>query len=221
MTDDYVTLSDLTSSLSNPQTSEQYAKLFLKAVREGKILAAQLTEQFELPKQFTRRDQEKTLYRKKHANYLAEKSPDFDQWHLETVRQLRGQQRGKTPITRQAVEKGEVDFQQLASQTRQQLNEKFERGHRLGKNRHQQPPQLSAPGSSNPDTYLQYGGAPAQALPVPSQPSAMHVKTHSVTPKGKDGDTKRQSSGRTATKKSLPRTSVATKRVAGKEKTGT
>lgn len=131
----YRKLSEQVLSLSNPQRSDTFVKMFRSAVREGKIEGAYMPERFTLPKTFSKRGGG-TSYQRQAKEMLFEVTPSFEEWFEEANRELTASRKGgKIKASVEAVEAGLVDFSQMAAATRLKMQASFTKGQRLGKSR--------------------------------------------------------------------------------------
>ena len=131
----YIRLSEIVANFPEVQQSDALVKRLRAAVREGELVAAELPERFVLPKQF-RKKKLGDSYRRDTRELVFEATPLLQKWVEDATESLRGVQRPrKVVITAAAIENGEVDFRELAAQTRAAIQAKFERGHDLVRSR--------------------------------------------------------------------------------------
>ncbi|WP_216323830.1 hypothetical protein [Deinococcus aestuarii] len=131
----YKKLSEQMHELDNVQRSDAFLKLFREAVREGQFEATYLPERFTLPKQFSRRGGEGT-YQRETKEMLFEVTPDFEKWFEQTNKDLGATRRaGTVKPSLEAIESGQLDFKELAADTRKRMQASFEKGQTLGKSR--------------------------------------------------------------------------------------
>ncbi|GGQ96955.1 hypothetical protein [Deinococcus ruber] len=131
----YKKLSEQVLSLSNPQRSDTFVKIFRGAVRDGRIEGAYMPERFTLPKTFSRRGGG-AAYQRQAKEMLFEVNSAFEQWFDSVNRDLAASRKGgKVKASVEAVEAGLVDFKQMAAATRQKMQASYTKGQRLGKSR--------------------------------------------------------------------------------------
>jgi len=131
----YITLSDQVKKLHNPQRSDTFVKQLRTAVREGEVVAADLSSRFVLPKQYAKHGSDET-YTRMVKDMIIDATPAFEAW-FETVNKDLSPARtgGKIKVSAEAIEAGLVDFKALAAQTREKMGASFRKGQALGKSR--------------------------------------------------------------------------------------
>ncbi|QLG13310.1 hypothetical protein HLB42_20490 (plasmid) [Deinococcus sp. D7000] len=129
----YRKLSELVNDLENPQQSDTFVKLFKAAVRDGRVVATNLSERFTLPKTYIRRGTEGT-YQRETREMLYEVTPKAERWIEETRAALvkTGIRTRKVSLTSEAAQSGAVDFKALAAETRRKMQARYEKGQKLG-----------------------------------------------------------------------------------------
>ncbi|MFC5849463.1 hypothetical protein [Deinococcus petrolearius] len=134
MTDRYVKLSDEVKRLDLPQQSETFVRKLRSAIAEEIVEGVYNGEKFVLPKQFT--DLTRTETRQKKAKeMLILYSPAYEAWFLETqaaLTQIRPRSEPRLPITPENFTEGKLDWQSHLDQTRHNIQNKQERGAKLG-----------------------------------------------------------------------------------------
>ncbi len=131
----YITLSDQTKKLHNPQRSDTFVKQLRHAVLEGEIEAADTPGRFELPKKFAKRGSNET-YTRQVKDMIIDATPAFEAWFASVNQKLApARAGGKVPVSVESIEAGLVDFKALAAETRKKMGASFEKGQRLGKSR--------------------------------------------------------------------------------------
>lgn len=132
---EYSKLSEQVDRLTNPQKSDAFVKQFRAAVRDGIFDAADAPGRFELPKRFSRRGSDETYARSSREMILA-LTPEFEAWFTAVDAELTQQGRRNRPVpTTEAYESGELDFDAAVGETRRKMQERFEKGQRLGSSR--------------------------------------------------------------------------------------
>lgn len=132
----YKKLSDLVNELPNAQQSEAFVQRFRAAVRTGEIEAADLPERFVLPKVYRPRS-EGGRTEKQVRDMLFSDNRKIQQWVTATAEELSqatGRQR-RPRVSYETIEAGQVDFAELAAETRRKLQARYEKGQQLGKSR--------------------------------------------------------------------------------------
>lgn len=131
----YRKLSDQVQELSNPQRSDAFVKRFRDAVRDGKIDAFNLQERFTMPKVYSRRGAEGE-YQRDTKDMAFEVTPAFTKWFDEVNKELASSRRTRRPRpSLEAVESGELSFEELVAETRNKLKASYEKGQALGNSR--------------------------------------------------------------------------------------
>ncbi|KQR19347.1 hypothetical protein [Deinococcus sp. Leaf326] len=129
----YAKLSDQIGELTNPQRSDAFFKQFRNAVREGKIEAADLSERFDLPKEYRRRGADET-YTRTVKDMIVNVTPAYKKWFEGVNAELSTPtRRAAAPkVSLEAVESGDVDFAAMVEETRRKLQNSYSKGQTLG-----------------------------------------------------------------------------------------
>lgn len=133
-TERYVKLSDEVRRLDLPQQSETFVRKLRSAIAEEVIEGVYNGEKFVLPKQFT--DLSRTETRQKKAKeMLILYDSAYERWFRETqaaLTQIRPRSEPRLPITPENFTDGKLDWQSHLDQTRHNIQNKQERGTKLG-----------------------------------------------------------------------------------------
>lgn len=128
-------LSEQVARLRNPQKSDAFVRQFRGAVRDGIFDATDAPGRFELPKRFSRRGSDET-YTRSSREMIVAVTPEFEAWFTAVDAELSLQGRRNRPVpTTEAYESGELDFGAAVEETRRKMQERFEKGQRLGSGR--------------------------------------------------------------------------------------
>lgn len=134
MTSQYRSLEELSYRLSHPNSSPHFIKAFREEIRQGRIEAAYLPGKFILPGAVNTRTGTQRL--RQHRNMIYRHTDQVDAWFTALNDELNPVR--KIKISAEAIINGDLDFTELAAQTRALLQRRYELGQALGQQRTKQ-----------------------------------------------------------------------------------